>query len=90
MQHANPYIPVDVENPSMAKSNQKHLKVHLFNNSLGSKFTFSYIFQGITKEQFESMNDLGKFYYSIVNQKLDEETGARGYESMSNFISYER
>ena len=90
MQHANPYIPVDAENPSMAKSNQKHLKVHFFDNSLGSKFTFSYIFQGITKEQFESMNDLGKFYYSIVNQKLDEETGARGYESMSNFIRHER
>ena len=27
LQHANPYIPQDVDNPSMAQANQKHLKV---------------------------------------------------------------
>merc|ERR1719447_2587285 len=26
LQHANPYIPQDVDNPSMAQANQKHLK----------------------------------------------------------------
>ena len=27
MNHTNPYIPVDIENPSMAQMTQKHLKV---------------------------------------------------------------
>ena len=29
IQHANPYIPIDVENPTMATYQQKHLKVWL-------------------------------------------------------------
>ena len=38
MVHANPYIPVDVENPSMAQMFQKHIKVWLlllFNLTFG-------------------------------------------------------
>ena len=31
MRDANPYIPSDVENPSMAQTRQKHLKVLLEN-----------------------------------------------------------
>ena len=30
MYHANPYIPADVENPSIAQMSQKHLKVSIF------------------------------------------------------------
>ena len=29
--HANPYVPLDVENPSMAQNMQKHLKVSIHN-----------------------------------------------------------
>ena len=38
MFHANPYIPVDVENPSMAQMFQKHIKVWHFSQPLNLSF----------------------------------------------------
>ena len=55
-----------------------------------SKLTFFTVFQGITQENEDGVQDLNEFYMKLSEAELDEVKGARAYKYMSECIGYER
>ena len=52
---------------------------------------FHYIFQGITQENEDRVQDVNEFYMKMSEkQELDEEQGGRAYRYMSECVGYER
>ena len=70
----NPFVPLDVENPSYAQKLQKPLKVTIF-------FTFKYdilfdkkyinITQGVTREDFQILQEAMKTFEPMIRGEVD-------------------
>ena len=66
----NPFVPLDVENPSYAQKLQKPLKVTFFYIQIFDK-KYINITQGVTREDFQILQEAMKTFEPMIRGEVD-------------------